>query len=836
MKVSLNSIKQFTHVDLSIDELVVKINAQLGGVEEVINLGERYIGATIVRIISCEDHPNADRLHICMVDDGGVTKDVERDADGYVQVVCGAPNARAGIFVVWLPPGSTVPTSFSDNEPFVLGARELRGKMSNGMLASPKELGIGESHDGILEIDENEWSPIGTEIVPGLSFARAYGLDEYVIDIENKMFTHRPDCFGVLGVAREIAGIQQHTFSSPEWYTAEMDFVSGYGLELSVTNEATEAVPRFMAVAIKNVEVKPSPLWLQCELIRLGSKPINNIVDVTNYCMLLTGQPLHAYDYDKIGTKKLSARFAHDGERASLLNGKTIALTGEDVVVTNGETVIGLGGVMGGGDSEVSNETKNIILECATFDMYKIRKTSMRHGLFTDAVTRFNKGQSPLQNTHVMSVALASLKDVAGGEVASQLFDASAELRPTMPISLDTSFINERLGTALGADEAAKLLANVEVETIISKNTLTVKPPFWRTDIELPEDIVEEVGRLYGFDNLPRELPVRSMMPATKNPLFESRRIIRDVMSRAGANEILTYSFVHENLVKRSSQDITEAFKLSNALSPDLQYYRLSVLPSLLEKVNSNIRAGHDEFLLYEIGKAHGKSEIDEDGLPKELGRVAGVFAANKKVETYYTGAPFYVALRYVRELLALTASQNDVSFRTFDEAGLQNHVMFTQLCAPFDANRSAVVYVGQKPVGVVGEMKSSVRKGMKLPDYTAGFELFLSTFDEITQKSYQPLSRFPGITQDISLKVSEKTKFADVASIVDDELQNLSSEYVVQSSVLNIYQAEENDTKTITFRIKVTNYEKTLKDSDVSAITDQIAKQAAQKINAKYV
>lgn len=259
MKVSLNTVKQFTKVDLPIDELVAKINGQLGGVEEITNLGERYEGAVIAKVLTCKKHPNADKLSVCEIDAGEAKP---------VQVVCGAPNVRVGMYVVWLRPGSTVPASFGDSEPFVLGSRELRGVMSNGMLASPKELGLGDSHEGILELDPDEQTQVSSVIKPGAQFATTYCLDDTIITIENKMFTHRPDCFGVLGVAREIAGIQHQAFRSPDWYRNLPSFESGDGLELTVKNEAPMVVPRFMAAVIKDVVVKPSPVWLQAEIGR----------------------------------------------------------------------------------------------------------------------------------------------------------------------------------------------------------------------------------------------------------------------------------------------------------------------------------------------------------------------------------------------------------------------------------------------------------------------------------------------------------------------------------------------------------------------------------------
>jgi len=282
MKVSVNTVKQYIDFELPpVDELVARINQQLGQVEEVIDLASKYKDVTIVKVVACEKHPNADRLSVCLIDDGGVTTDIERDTEGRVRVVCGAPNVREGIFAAWLPPRSTVPASFGTDEPFVLDARELRGVKSNGMLAAADELSLWSDHEGIIEIDPMEWRPNAVEVVPGTSFAKAFGLDDTVIDIENKMFTHRPDLFGQIGVAREIAGILGHTFTSPTWYTTAPAFSAADGLGLKVFNEAGDKCPRFMTVALKDVTVKPSPLWLKIELVRLGGKPINNIVDAT---------------------------------------------------------------------------------------------------------------------------------------------------------------------------------------------------------------------------------------------------------------------------------------------------------------------------------------------------------------------------------------------------------------------------------------------------------------------------------------------------------------------------------------------------------------------------
>ncbi len=844
MKVSLNTIKQYTQVDLPVDELVHMINQQLGGVEEVIDLGAKYKDAVIVRVVSVEKHGDADKLSVCQIDPGNdseYSKFYLPDSN-LVQVVCGALNVHTDMFAVWLPPKSTVPATYDDKEPFVLDTREIRGIDSNGMLAAPDELAIGSEHDGILEIHPDEWRPYSVEIKAGTSFAEAYGLNDTIIDIENKMFTHRPDCFGQLGVAREIAGIQGKAFVSPDWYLDQPQFKQADGLDLEVTNEAGEKVPRFMAVALKDVEIKPSPIWLQCALVALGSKPINNVVDATNYVMLLTAQPTHAYDYDKLRGHKLGARLAHEGEKIHLLNDKTYELTTEDIVIVDGEGPVGLGGVMGGGDSEVSPETHNIVLEVATFDMYAIRKTSMRHGLFTDAVTRFNKGQSPLQNPAVLNLLMQSIFDTAGGQQASPVEDKKLA-KSDNPTHTFVHFlqINRLLGVELSDEEISRLLENVEFANVgLFGDLYDLKIPFWRTDIAwgtrdktdsmnsvANADIAEEVGRLNGFDKLPHELPLRTMRPAPRNQSIELKQTIRRVLSSAGANEVLTYSFVHENVLTRAAQDPTQSFKLSNALSPDLQYYRQTLIPSLLAHVHSNIKAGHESFALFEIGKGHTKDELDDEDLPKEFGCIASVVTDRKA-----SGAAFYRAKRLLEELLASLGLADDVTYSDF----VLNDM--TRKSAYFAPDRAAIVMIGNEPIGRVGEFTPSVQHAFKLPAYSAGFELGLAKLQNLRRSaSYMPLSRFPYVTQDISLKVPADTSFSDVYSTASNALKATQpAETTARLIPLGVYQPEDGVSKTITLRLRVASYERTLTDTEVTTFLDAITAAAAGKHQASRV
>ena len=834
MKVSLNIVRSLINFELpSVDELVLRVNQQMGGVEEVIDLGAKYSGARIVRVVECGKHPDADRLSVTKIDDGGAVPDVPRDDNGYVQVVCGAPNVHADMWAIWLPPGSTVPVSFDDTEPFVLGARPLRGVLSQGMLAAADELAIGTDHKGIIEITENDL-PSGAELQAGARFAEIFGLDDFVLDIENKMFTHRPDCFGQLGVAREIAGIFGQQFTSPEWYKAQQQFSTAEGLDLMVTNGAPELVPRFMAVAIKDVEVKPSPLWLQCQLVAMGGKPINNIVDATNYIMLMTAQPTHAYDYDKLRGHQLGARLARPDEKVSLLNGKEYELTADDIIIADGEGVIGLAGIMGGSNTEVSNDTKNIVLECATFDMYALRKTAMRHGVFTDALARFNKGQSPLQNAAVLKL----LMNMVGGVQASEVFDLKkfsdefddyfdGKYTPAN-IDIDSKFINERLGLKLSENDICGLLNNVEIKSHGPEEELDyicIQSPFWRTDLELPEDIVEEVGRLYSFDKLPRELPHRSIKPAPKNPRRELKNAIRQSLSRAGANEILTYSFVHERILKNAEQDATQAYKLSNALSPDLQYYRLTVLPSLLDKVYANIKSGHNEFALFEIGKGHLKSKgLNKEGLPIENNYIDLVYSSKKDKP----GAPFYVAKKIIDNL------GKDLGVK-FEFEKIVNQID-KQILAPFDIDRSSLIRIDNGDIlGLVGELKRSVIKNFKLPQYISAASIDIDILQKNISKnigdSYHPLSKFPSTRRDISIEIDSAVSYKDVLNVVKNSLKNQDDEFI-SIRLVDIYRAKDSSLKTITLNISMTNYNRTLTATDASRIIENINKAISVKLN----
>ncbi|MDQ3123872.1 MAG: phenylalanine--tRNA ligase subunit beta [bacterium] len=819
MKVSLNLAQEFSNVDLKSiprNVLLKRIGAQLGAVEEVIDWAPKFEGSMIIRVVKCEKHPNADKLSVCRIDDGGISQNIERGDDGLIQIVCGAPNVHADMYAVWLPVGATVPKS-RESDPFVLTAREIRGVVSNGMLASASELGISEDHEGIVEVKAEE---AGKEPVAGEPLTAYFGLDDFVIECENKMFTHRPDCFGNLGIARELAGISGLEFQSPDWYLNIPQFESKGDLTLEVKNDISELVPRFMAVAMQKVSVHPSPMWLQATLARVGIKPINNIVDVTNYVMHLTGQPLHAFDYDKLVAHSevptLKPRKSKKGEKLTLLGQKEITLTGEEVVIATDKQAVGLAGVMGGAETEVDENTKNIVIEAATFDMYNVRRTSMRHGLFTDAATRFTKGQSPRQNDRVLAFAMQKLYELAGAEQASNVFDKGQKIVGTATLNVTGNYINERLGTEMVPAEMARYLRNVEFQTDIVNDPkgaqIILSPPFWRMDIEQPEDVVEEVGRLHGFDRLPVKLPKRMSKPAAQNKLLEFKQQLRLQLKAAGANEVLTYSFVHGNLLRKTGTDPERwAYHIRNAISPDLQYYRTSLIPSLLTKVHPNIKsqAGDDknQFVLFEIGKAH-VTDQKENGLPLQMERLAVVIAADDKTSRVrQMGAAYYQAKKY---LDAITKGQ--VIYSPLDNTDYP-------ITAPYQMGRSALINVGGEIMGVIGEYNTSVRKQLKLPDFTAGFELDIEALQKYLKTTrYQPLPHFPGTWQDYTHEVTSVTPLKKIQDELTAALSQ-SQGYLYTVKPINIFQAlnPKNSYKRLTFRVYVHHPERTLTTAEVT-------------------
>lgn len=840
MKVSLNYLKQFLDFDLpKTNELAEAIGSRLGALEAPPqDLGAMYDNVVVVKVVDCQKIEASDHLNYCLIDDGGKVKDIKRDERNLISVVCGANNVKSGIFAAWLPPGSILPASYFTDK-LTLELRQINGYDSYGMLASPKELAITDNHDGILIIDQ--------KVKPGDNLAEIYQLNDQVIDIENKMFTHRPDCFGLIGLAREVAGIFNHQFRSPSNYLNLPDLANISNAPIiKIDNQITDLVPRFSLVLLTDVQVKDSPILIQSQLSRMGIRPVNNIVDLTNLIMLETGQPLHAYDFDKLlrlaGGSQLtmSVLLTKQSDKLKLINNKEVTLKEGSIGIAINDQLIGLGGVMGGQNTEVDEQTKAILIEAACFNMGSIRRTSMELGIFSEAVTRFTKNQSPLQTTRVLAYSLDKFKQIIDGcQVGSNIIDdvhLSEEvidrdsIHPELKVS--SSLINDRLGTSLTAEQMASTLENVEFDVDINAEELNIRAPFWRTDITIAEDIVEEIGRLYGYDNIQPVALTRPLLATKINQNLALKTNIRNILSAIGANELLTYSFISDRLIKLVDQSVDKAFELTNSLSPELRYYRLSVIPSLLTKVRPNLKAGYDKFALFEIGTYHvnGLFNPDEPDLPAEFSCLAFVYTAKKPAKS----AAYFQAKNYLSFVLE-KLNIKSVNFIPLNQVNqLNDHLV--ELAKPFDLNRSALVLVDSDQLGIVGEFKPKVYSQLKISRYTAGFEINIDKLKNYqTEKKYIELAKYPFVKQDITLKVPASLTYLMLYNFLKDKLKELvetTSSYSL--TPISIYQPDlTSDFKNYTFHFKITDYKRTLKDEEVNHLLDLLAQAASQQFKA---
>jgi phenylalanyl-tRNA synthetase beta chain len=825
MKVSLNWLKEYVKIDLSVDELVAKIGTQLGAVEEVIDLRHKYKGIHVVQIVEAKPHPDADKLSIYQATDG----------KQQMQVVSGDRTLNVGDKVAWLAPGTTVPSTINSDAPVVLDVRDMCGHKSHGMFASGKELDINDDHDSVLKLD--------TDAKAGELLAKAYGLNDVIIDIENKMFTHRPDCFGLLGVAREIAGIQGQAFRSPDWYLQKNGtFLKPQSepIKLSTTNKAPTLCPQYNAVVMQGIVVAPSPIAIQSYLKRVGIRPINNIVDVTNYLMYVTGQPMHAFDYHKVAAvddKKdasIVVREAQEGDELTLLDGRTVKPSKGTLLICSRSKPLAIGGVMGGRDTEVDDNTTTIILESATFNMYAIRRTSMELGIFSDAVTRFSKGQSEAQGKVVLAEAVRLINEHIGGTIASEL-GVERPKTPT-PVTTGIKFVNQRLGLSLPPGKMRGLLENVEMRVAIQGGQLKINPPFWRRDIEIAEDIIEEIGRLYGYDKLPHELPLRTTQAVDMPGIELLLPKIRTLLAAAGNNELQTYSFVSSKLLQKTGQDAKPAYRLRNALSPELELIRTSLLPSLLDKVHANHKAGYSQFGLFELGKSHNKFEIGKDDLPQERRGLAYVFSADQKAAGAWQGAPFYQAKRQLLYLLE-ALHYKDVNFQLLVDVTLGTWWL-NNIADIFERKRSALVLIGDKPLGVVGEFTASVQEQFKLPAFSCGFELDIGELHGIQAMTttYEPLLRFPATEQDVCFKVANNVSYAQLEQLIHKSFLQDERLHVTIDPV-DIYQRDTDAKhKQITYRLTLRHHDRTLTTEEVNKLIEKLVEQAAKTFEAERV
>lgn len=845
MIISVNWLQKYLNQTVDIETLTQRIGSRLVEIESVTPLADKYRDPVIVKVVSCVPHPDSDHMHVCRIDDGRTVLSVERDDDGYVQVVCGAPNVHKGMLAVWLPPKAVVPESYGTADEFRLSSRKLRGVMSHGMLVSPRELGLWNEHEGIMEISA------GAEV--GSSLLDYLHLDDYLLEVENKSLTHRPDCFGVIGFAREVAAIMGQTANMPAWFNDLNGTltVNHDSVKPTVTIADADLCARYECVALDNVDgQRQLPEELRSMIGRVGVNSISAPVDITNYLMLDSGQPLHAFDLDKVievsptGQPDIVVRAASQGEELELLDGRTIELDPTDIVVAVGDAdnsvPIALAGAMGGMATEITDQTKRVLLESATFDLYHLRGTQFRHGIFSEAITRFTKGQ-PAQLTHpVLLRAVQMLRDYAGAEVISGVAGAGEPAEALTSYNLPVVRVSAVLGRynrgRSSHDYPTELVANtlrnlqysdVKVEHGADGDHILAQAPWWRTDLHIDEDLIEDIGRVNGYDNITPDSPQRHFTAAPYDSLYEQQMYLRNRLREAGGNEVVTYSFIHGNLLQGVHDNMDQAYRIVNAISPDLQYYRRDLLPSLIERSRDNLRAGYNNFMLFELGKVHRRGLMDagEPTLPAELPEVAGL-VVDKEVRT---DSAYYTAKKIVQYTMGLGDKLRFTRMDQYDgELDSSTNV--------YEPLRSAVVSLvdggEQRYVGVVGELKSDVRRRYKLPDFTAGYNLMLNPLlGQLGQTAeYTPVLRYQGTSRDITYQVPGGTCYDEVLTFTQRVLAaKLNDNIVVDIEPKDIYDADDNH-RNVTLHIDFHDRRQTIDTKLVNKAMERLAKQAANE------
>lgn len=832
MIVSLNWLKKYVDIDVSVDELAHLIGTRLVEIEEVISLKDKYDGILVAKVVACEKLEGSDHLSLCLLDDNGVSN-AQRDENGLVQVICGAPNVRKGLTVAWLPPGVIVPETYG-KENFKLLAKPLMGKVSNGMIASIKELDLGDDHSGIVELPNN--------LAAGTSFKEVYELNDYLLDIENKSLTHRPDCFGLVGFAREVSAILDKPFKTPDFLNINNgdNQLDNSSADLSESNISIKVLDeelskRYEVVALKEkADFKKDSTFtlIGSYLARVGMRPISPLVDVTNYVMLLTGQPLHAFDLDKLRNLygdeiKMTVRKGESNETLKLLDGKEVKVE-DDIVICANNHPVALAGAMGGSETEIDDNTKNVLVEVATFDLYSLRATQMRHGIFSEAITRFTKGQPGELTEPVLNFALGEfLKN--GFVRSSKIYDDFKGKKPEIKINLSLAKINAILGQSLTVEDVKQTLSLTEFKVSSKGEDIKVIVPYWRQDIHIPEDIIEEVGRIRGYDKITPNLPTRKFIAEMPEAFDVFRDELRGVLSSVGGNEVYTYSFISESLMEKVGQNKDLAYRITNAISPELQRYRLSLTPSLLEKVHPNIKRNYQEFMLFELNKVHSKDfGLDQkEGIPNEEHRLALVLSANKKTAKN-RGSAYYQA-KYVLDYLA---SKLNIEF-TYKSLMNSEANLDQSLISAYEPKRSAVVMLGEECLGVIGEYTLRVMEELKLQEYTAGFELDLEKLYRLKKaKKYQKIGRFQGTSQDLSITLNNDVNYQKVKDAVMDSLKDVPLSYEV--SPLDIYQKQGSDQKTITLHFEFKDLSKNIDVIFVKDVIKQISDKLKNELSAK--
>lgn len=784
MKASYQWLKEFVELSISPAELAdLLTNAGLE-VENISEVQPNFQRVVVGEISSLQVHPRSERLFLCVVNDG----------QKKYQIVCGAPNAQAGKKVALALCGATLP-GIGKIKPV-----EIQGIISEGMLCSEMELGLSDEAAGIMILDDH--------LPLGLPLEEALNLNDWILDIN--VTPNRADCLCIIGIAREIAALTGQPLRSPQKNYQRIEEI--LSPRTTVTIERPDLCPRYVAKLILGVKIGSSPFWMRRRLNALGVRAINNVVDVTNYVMLEMGQPLHAFDFDLLEEKRIVVRTSKPGELFTTLDGVERVMPEEALMICDGRKPVALAGIMGGLNSEVRPETKNILLESAYFEPMGIRRTSKRIGLATEASLRFERGVDPNGSLAAAERAASLMAELTGGSIAQEAVDNYPGKIEPRKILLRLLRVNQILGTALSGEEIQRYLKNLTL-TVETENheQFKVTVPTFRFDLQREIDLIEEIARLYGFYRIPITLPAGRVGPEKKMKGEKLAQKARSILTACGFWEAITYSFISPQAIRNlrlSPPDRRgQLLMIKNPLSEEQSGMRTTIIPGLLQAARHNFYRQNLNLKLFELGRVFFPREGEE--LPEEVEALAGIISGLREEESWNrtrAESDFY-DLKGTLEALLEGLGLKEYNFLPCPEESFLH-----------PKKGSQIIGMGKR-LGIMGELHPEVREIFDLSQRVFIFEINFSLLQELAEekKKFQPLPRFPAVLRDLSLMVEERVKAGDLLQAIWEGGQGLLKEV----KIFDLYRGKPvpPGKKSLAFRIKYQHPERTLTDEEVNEL-----------------
>ncbi|MEX1298515.1 MAG: phenylalanine--tRNA ligase subunit beta [Desulfotignum sp.] len=809
MKVTLSWIKEYISLDLELepDEIASKLTMAGLEVDSVEDLYAYLEEIVVARVLEVKKHPDADKLSCCVVDTGSKTP---------AQIICGAPNVRPGMYSACALPGVILPGDVK------IKKSKLRGEVSEGMLCSGAELRLDTDAAGIMDLPG--------EPVPGTPLTQALDFSDTVFEID--LTPNRPDCLSVMGVAREVGAFVQ---PNQKIVRPDVTFPRQRLGATSIHDHARvdikdpDLCPRYSAGLLFDVTVGPSPFWLRRRLESVGLTPINNVVDVTNFVMMETGQPLHAFDYDELAQGRIVVQKAGKNMEFTTLDSKVHQLDPDMLMICDGQRPVALAGVMGGENSEISVNTTRVLIESACFNPLSIRRTAKRTGIASDASHRFERGVDPDGTVYALQRAMTLIADLSDAVIAADIIDACPAYPVPLCIELDPDALNIRLGTELTVVEISRILESVEFRVQPSENgNLTVSVPTFRVDVTRPEDLSEEVARLWGYNRIKTTYPPVPAKGRPLDPLILTRRSIRSILNGLSFYEAINYNFIAKDFCDRlhllENDERRNVVQILNPLSDQMSVLRTSLLPGLLENMRKNISQQTDTLHLFEIGKTFFGTDMNV--LPDEKEMVAGLMTGNRTQQTWYakkTPLDFFDLKGVVEDLLE-GLGIDDVNFTRMADAD-----------SPYFESGFGAKIHKQVNLGVLGKISRPVLKGFGLKQDAYVFELNLAALmaqvpDQIQSK---PLPRFPSISQDVTLIVDRQIPVGEVLGEMKTVAQK---EFLVEDTYLfDLFEGSPlaEGKKSLSFRIVYRSENKTLTEKHIRKLHTAISSQLVKTFHA---